>query len=115
MIDTKKVPQDSIGTWHHTRHYDYITVTGTITGCGLAQMYGVVNLCNMSKKSALKLLEAIKSDYRRDGAGGIVATLGAGYYNYEKQLLDFGFVMLKEYENYRHGSGYKQRLYILTY
>lgn len=96
------------GGWHQKRNYDYTTVAGVICGCGLVQMHGVTNLSNIK-------LKKIINDYKKDGAGAIICTLGEYYYEYEQNIIDLGFILLKEYNNYRHGADAKQRLYILTY
>lgn len=102
--------------WHQKRIYcnRKITVCGMITGCGIAQMYGV---SDASEEELLKELPKIKSDFKADGAGAIIATLGKTYYNHEEKLLNVGFELMKEYPNYRHGlnGSYTQRCYILTY
>lgn len=111
----EKVPNELGGRWHKKRTYGggYLTVTGAVTGCGLAQMYGVSSYTLDSLK---KELVKISADYKEDGAGGIICTLGQPYYTkgarYEQMLLDAGFELLTEYDNHRHGRGYKQRIYI---
>lgn len=108
------------GSWHKTYNIplDYLslTVTGTITGCGLAQMSGVTSLNhnsnrNITKENFIKKFNKIK----QDGAGGIICTLGDGHLHNESRLLELGFEKLSKYANYRHGKSgfYKQTLYIL--
>src|SRR6187399_389811 len=109
-----KVKKRTNVSWHQTRSYNYTTVCGMNTGCGLAQIHGVVNLCLLNPIEAREILKKIADDYRNDGAGAILATLGDSYYaRYEQKLLNLGFKFLREYNNYRHGLGATQRLYIL--
>lgn len=125
------------GTWHKTRFYDVRTgniindktiqsiystvyVSGMITGCGIAQLHGIINLnSDLNNASSFniskKIIENIIEDYKEDGAGCIIATLGEDYYKYESLLKALGFDILIEYINYRHGDNYKQTLYSLTY
>lgn len=122
------------GQWHKTRDYTIsypftcsdgnniiakvtLTVVGVITGCGLVQMHGISNISESNFDLIKDKLEHIKSDYKTDGAGCIMCTLGAQYYNKEDLLLKLGFVKVSEYANYRHGQSghYKQRMYLLTY
>jgi hypothetical protein len=101
------------GSWHQERDYGYLKVCGTITGCGLAQMRGVVF---EDEESLKKKLVKIKQDYFKDGAGGIICTLGSTYYKgHEEKLINCGFEKLSEYTNHRHANGDTQRLYILRY
>ena len=122
------------GVWHRTRTYTIqyviennsekpftshmtLTVCGVITGCGLVQMHGISNISEHNFELVKKRLETIKRDYKTDGAGCIMCTLGAQYYSKHDFLLNLGFVMVSEYANYRHGQdgSYKQRMYLLTY
>lgn len=109
---------DGNGSWHSRLVIDLpggykLTVVGTITGCGLAQVHGIIYLpTTLTKEELVKSLKPIKDN----GAGAVLATLGQNYYHLEPRLLELGFVRISEYANYRHGSdgNYKQRLYILT-
>lgn len=106
------------GTWHPLKTKSIkntaFTVAGMMTGCGIAQMHGVVQLCDNKGITKEDLLNSLK-DIKSDGVGGIIATLGAGYYNREPDLLKLGFELLSEYANYRHGSDgrYQQKCYML--
>lgn len=109
----KALTEVGLGKWHAKRQYGGITVSATIMGCGIAQMYGVSHVNETELKNTLV---QIKNDYKVDGAGCILATLGASYYTTDhNKLLNCGFELLKEYHNYRHGDSYTQRLYCLTY
>lgn len=116
-IETGKITKfPYTGGWHTSREYEYLRVTGVITGCGLAQMVGVVTYLNPRNiKNFKKLLKQITTDYKKDGAGGIICTLGEDFWEKEKFLLSCKFELLSEYHNYTHGPTYKQRLYILRY
>ena len=122
------------GTWHQSRDYkikykmcegkphEYesiiiISVKGVITGCGLAQLHGISNITDLNFEAVKKEFERIKTDYKIDGAGCIMCTLGAQFYPKQKYLFELGFVLVSEYANYRHGQNgnYKQRMYLLTY
>lgn len=122
------------GIWHKSRDYkiEYkiyegkpherkthinISVKGVITGCGLAQLHGISNITDTNFGAVKKEFEKIKQDYKLDGAGCIMCTLGAAYYHKQKYLFELGFVLVSEYANYRHGQDgkYKQRMYLLTY
>jgi hypothetical protein len=122
------------GTWHKSRDYSikykvgegkphqyetiiFISVKGVITGCGLVQLHGISNITDANFEAVKKEFERIKADYKLDGAGCIMCTLGAGYYPKQKYLFELGFVLVSEYANYRHGQDgkYKQRMYLLTY
>lgn len=105
-----------IGSWHgHSRvvvaDKATIYVAGTSMGCGLGRIRGVINLAakQITKKQLLKSLQ----EYKKNGLGVFLATLGQSYYKHEEYLLSLGFELLSEYPNYRHGAGYNQRLYIL--
>lgn len=122
------------GMWHRTRTYPIqyeiknngrkpfvshmtLKVCGVITGCGLVQMHGISNISEHNFELVREKLETIKKDYKKDGAGCIMCTLGQSYYNKEELVLSLGFIMVSEYANYRHGQDgkYKQRMYLLTY
>lgn len=122
------------GTWHKSRDYKikykmyegksyeyehtmFISVKGVITGCGLAQLHGISNITDTNFEAVKKEFERIKADYKIDGAGCIMCTLGTQYYPKQKYLFELGFVLVSEYANYRHGynGNYKQRMYLLTY
>lgn len=121
------------GSWHKHRTYEisyiagqppndfkttkFIDVCGVISGCGLAQIHGISEINQKNFDLFKSTLEKIKADYKDDGAGCIMATLGMTYYNKEDFLLELGFVKVSEYSNYRHGTNgqYKQRMYLLTY
>lgn len=122
------------GVWHETRTYPIkyeiknnsekpftghmtLKVCGVITGCGLVQMHGISNVSDYNIELVREKLEIIKRDYKTDGAGCIMCTLGAQFYNKHDFLLSLGFIMVSEYANYRHGQdgSYKQRMYLLTY
>lgn len=98
---------------HHTLRmyqaggYSTVKVCGMMTGCGLVQLYGA-SVLNQ------KTLDDVIKDVRGQGAGAIICTLGQSYFQYEKNVLELGFTLLKEYNNYLHGAtgNYKQRLYI---
>jgi hypothetical protein len=46
-------------------------------------------------------------------AGAVICTLGQSFFKQEDKLLSYGFKRIAEYNNWVHGVGYKQRLYIL--
>lgn len=103
-----------IGSWHKKWVIPFgigsLHIAGMITGCGIAQCYGVSMIDpNKTKEDLLKALSVIKSD----GVGAIVCTLGHNFYSKEPSLLNLGFEKLSEYVNYKHSSSYMQRLYIL--
>ena len=116
MTEQEFKEYDAGGTWHQrytiTKFGCILNIAGLITGCGLAQIYGISNIDpNVTKEDFLKELEPLK----KDGAGGLIATLGKSYYIHEDKLLKLGFELLSEYNNYRHSStgSYKQKLYLL--
>jgi hypothetical protein len=108
------------GVWHGSASGQIngalIQICGTITGCGLLQIYGISNMFDndISKEDFLKQLAVIarSSDEEMD-AGSIIATLGKNHYHKEEKLLKLGFEKISEYINFRHDRTYKQRLYIL--
>lgn len=93
-----------------------IKLAGTITGCGLLQIHGILELLGTTTKTEFieGLCTMIKSSDKTFDAGSIIATLGEIYYNKEHLLLEYGFVKISEYINFRHGNSYMQRLYILN-
>lgn len=95
--------------------YHRISAFGMITGCGLVQVYGVASINSTNFAEYKEVFDNIKSEYKDDGAGAILCTLGGDFYDKEKFILDLGFEMLREYHNYTHGPEYMQRLYCLTY
>jgi len=120
-IDPTNINGD--GNFHRRMQYKasngtFITVTGTITGCGLCQISGIIYLHHLNKEEFLAWLK--DTFVIKQGCGSFICTLGQDYYlnsfEYEKYVLDFGFKLLSEYPNLRqcnHGT-YKQRLYLLT-
>lgn len=104
------------GSWHGTRDLHIkgrkLKLAGLITGCGLGQIHGVTQLGDdISKKEFIAALQ----DFKKDGVGAVLCTLGANHYQYEKTILNLGFEKMAEYSNYRHGDDgyYKQRMYLL--
>ena len=109
--------------WHKTRSYTYespndypktLYCEGVICGCGLGQMYGIRDFLSDPKdiKKLKKILTKVTSDYKDDGIGGFIATLGQCYSLQEKSLLKAGFIKLSTYHNWRHGDKYTQTLYL---
>lgn len=92
--------------WYAKKQYNYLTVSGMITGCGIAQLYGVTLL----DESAIRIeLEKVKKDFNQ--AGMIVCTLGHYFKHHEQKILNCGFELLAEYPNIHHGNGEIQKLY----
>lgn len=85
-----------------------LTLCGTITGCGLMQLKGIIYYKG-NKEQFLAGLKPIKDI----NVGAIICTLGQAHYTKEKMVLDLGFELLSEYHNYVHGKDYMQRMYIL--
>lgn len=105
--------------WHEGRSYNvegtYATLhaCGTICGCGLGQLYCVTSFQKNQIEAFKGCLKLLTVDYKKDGIGAFIATLGASHWtNHEQLLLDAGFELKAEYNNWRHGATYKQRMYI---
>jgi len=111
----QKPPKEAGGHWHGYKEfnlgaYSKLRISGAITGCGLGQLHGVIYLDNEAFINEFKKAVA---DFKRDGVGAFICTLGQSHYHREQSLLDLGFERISEYHNYRHGQAYMQRLYIL--
>ncbi len=103
------------GGWHGYQEiplgaYSKLRISGAITGCGLGQLHGVIYLDNDASINEFKKAVA---EFKRNGVGAFICTLGQSHYRREQSLLDLGFERISEYHNYRHGNTYMQRLYIL--
>ncbi len=99
--------------WHEPIDFGYYNLQEMITGCGIMQLNGVINIPNdLTKEDLLEKFDEAKDN----GVGAILATLGKDFWkDYHDRLTEqFGFEMIAEYCNYRHDEGgrYKQRLYI---
>lgn len=109
------------GSWHEKQEIPLnqysLKFVGMITGCGLGQITGLryLNIDNnleITKKEFISKFESIKND----GCGAVLCTLGEDHYSrLEEIILNLGFELISEYNNYRHSKdgNYKQRLYIL--
>ena len=108
----KKYPGAHYGHRTYKTKSAYINVTGSTTGCGLAQMYGVAYL-NENDPENENVLNQIKKDYSQ--AGGIIATLGQSFKHKHKLITTLGFVKIAEYPNWHHDvfGNEIQSLYIL--
>lgn len=112
--DPKNFPH--YGAWHGKKTikfgYREVTVAGCITGCGLAQMSGIVDIdTDTTEEEFRKKIQ----HFRNSGCGAIIASLGMHYYDMIEFIESLGFVKIAEYPNYRHGSDgkYVQSLYII--
>lgn len=107
------------GSWHgHFKFYKniYLNIFGTVTGCGLAQIHGISDITSNNFNAIKKEFEDyIIPEMKKTGVGAIIATLGESYYAKETLLIDLGFERMNEYHNYRHGSDYMQRIYLLKF
>jgi len=109
--------------------YKKIHVTGTITGCGLAQMHGIKSFLCKDVEMLSSILVAINEYYNKPkpawrdgkGIGGVIATLGnTGSIlakEYEESLFSIGFQKIATYPNWRHDNTGKevQSLYIYIF
>lgn len=120
VVEEAKKPKDfpHYGMWHGKKtipidEYGSITVAGCITGCGLAQMSGIVDIGENITAEEFK--QKLKS-FRTSGCGAIIASLGMHYYDKIEFIESLGFVKIAEYPNYRHGADglYVQSLYIIN-
>ena len=109
------------GSWHPKEDINLNTYNlkfaGMMTGCGLGQ---ITDLKWLALESNLKITKEefiLKfSGIKGDGCGAILCTLGQNHYlELEQIILNLGFELISEYNNYKHSSfgNYKQRLYIL--
>lgn len=94
-----------------------IQVCGLITGCGIAQMYGISGCYNNASQEEFKnnVLPVITEVWRKN-VGGILCTLGRDFVDkYENFVLSLGFQQIAEYSNYHHDitGQERQKLYIL--
>lgn len=82
--------------------YTPLVVCGMITGCGVAQMYGVIYM--LDSPDADRIFKQVRKDFiKGKGAGGIVCTLGHIYRKkYEPMLFKHGFKLIAEYPNLHH-------------
>lgn len=118
----KHLPNPTVfGYWHKQCHIDFektkLNFAGLVTGCGLGQIYGISHLAQLIKKNKLTLTSSeFKEKFKhqiKDGVGAVICTLGQNFYEYENIIFELGFELLSEYNNYRHGNCYTQRLYII--
>ncbi len=89
-----------------------IDISDNLGGCGVQQLYNWINSVNNENISVI-LKEIIKTLH--DGVGMVMCQLGQDYFHteMEKALTNEGFIYT-EYNNWQHGSNYKQRMYMLT-
>ena len=104
--------------------YFSFVISKMASGCGsivASQFYSTFNFFQNEdffksnnfktlENNFLKFLEYCKED----GIGAILTTWGQSHYYKAEGYEKFGFKMIHQYTNYRHGQDYKQRLYILT-
>jgi len=130
----KEILDTMVGHWHSKLEFysnaapgsyrSSLIVCGTITGCGLSQMWGLSLINFKSLKTFHEILLQIKAaatspppkpgNHRPSGI--IIGTLGHAFWGQcHKSLLQLGFVQLAEYRNTHpvHGKNDKQRLYLL--
>lgn len=109
-------------TWHKpfsikdNSGWNIISCKEMITGCGIMQLYGISNINKIGTELSagvisLQYFEKQIQNLIASGAGLLVCTLGKTFYLREKLLFQLGFIQLIEYNNWKHGSNYKQKLY----
>lgn len=81
------------------------------TGCGLGVIYSMLSLILEIPKN--EFLSQLKEISTNQGISAYICTLGDSYYNYEKKLLDLGFVEIACYHNKLHGGTSTQKLYLI--
>lgn len=92
------------------------SISETKSGCGTVVFSNYSSALN--KKLDTLVIEIIKyifEQYKLNGAGTIITTLGESYWGYDQLLRNLGFKVVNEYINYRHGTSYKQRLMVRNY
>lgn len=119
---TLSIEQGS-GNWHDPIYfgespYETIRLEESITGCGLYLMKGFTSFYRLNRKDLVKVFkEHIVPFIVRysDHPGAVIATLGEDFYNegfIEEFLEPCGFICIHEYHNWRHGSNYKQKIFV---
>jgi len=89
-------------------------ITGLITGCGIVQMKGNMDLSNYPELTKKEFITLFRTEIRKyHNAGAVIATLGDHCMEAEPKMLELGFVKAATYKNPYDGSNYYQRLYVL--
>lgn len=80
-------------------------------GCGSILIYNTFLSASFDDE-LVKIMQKIFQLFKDNGAGSVITMLGQNYYstNLYKFLEAIGFKSISEYNNYRHGSTYKQKL-----
>lgn len=115
------IQKASQGGIHHPNKYINITknnvnafIFNTMSspaGCGSILIYNT-SLSNNFDDELVKIMQRIFQSLKDNGVGSVITMLGQNYYstNLYKFLETIGFKSISEYNNYRHGSTYKQKL-----
>lgn len=95
--------------WHGSMEYGSLSVTGLTTGCGLCQLYGVINygtpesfIADFKRLLEQAIVSIPGSGNSDNSCTAFIATLGNTSYHYEKNLLKAGFKRIAEYKNGAH-------------
>lgn len=98
------------GEYHTNIRCNWFKISNFHSNCGSLIFHSFRSYVdNVDIKEFEKLCGYLKTN----GVGALIAVLGQTFYNSptEEMLLSLGFTQVDEYQNYRHGNNYTQRLY----
>jgi len=98
------------GYWHTEYEQKFgIRITEIKSGCGSMILSRYTNVLKEDFINSLNILIPRLID---NGVGALITTIGEYHSEFINVLEQTGFEKVSTYNNYRHGSNYKQHLYI---